>query len=75
MFNVARKIRSEKLREHQYIKEYVRCFVSKRVEWHNGKNIEQMWKEVKQALVDSAREVCGSVRGGRTQTMYGGMMW
>ena len=28
-----------------------------------GRNVEQMWEQVKQAMVDSAREVCGSMRG------------
>ena len=39
-------------------------------------NVEQIWEQVKQAMVDSARVVCGSVRvGERTHRMYGGMKW
>ena len=47
----------------------------KRVDWDEGGNVEQMWELVKQAMVDSAREVCGSVRGWeRTQIIYTRMM-
>ena len=28
-----------------------------------GRNAEQMWEQVKCAMVDSARKVCGSVKG------------
>ena len=45
----ARRIRSEKLREHQYREGYARSLEGKRV---------------KQAIVESAREVCDSVRVG-----------
>ena len=58
------------------MKQYARCPESKRVDWDVGKNVEQIWEQVKRAMVDSAREVYGSVRvGERTQRMYGGMMW
>ena len=43
----ARRIRSEKLREHQYIERYARCLKNKRVEWDEGRNVEQMWEWVK----------------------------
>ena len=33
------------------------------VEW-DGDNVEDMRKQVKRAIVESAREVCGSVRVG-----------
>ena len=35
-----------------------------------------MWEQVQWAMIESAREVCGSVRGGgeRTQRVCGGMM-
>ena len=34
--NGARRIRSEKLREHQYMEGYTRCLKSKRVDWDVG---------------------------------------
>ena len=45
--NGARMIRSEKLREHQYMEGYARCLESKRVDWNEGRNVEQMWEQVK----------------------------
>ena len=57
----ARRIRSEKLREHQYREEYARFLERKSVEWDRENNVKHMWKQVKQAMVESAREVCGSV--------------
>ena len=60
----ARKIRSKKLGEHQYRKGYARPVENEGVEWDGESNIEYMWEQVKQALVDSAREVSGSVRVG-----------
>ena len=44
------------------------------VKWDEGKNVGQM---MKQAMVDNAREMCGSMRvkRRRTQKLYGGMMW
>ena len=57
----ARTIRSKKLREHQYREGYVRCLERKRVEWDGENNVDHMWEQVKWAMVESAREVCGSV--------------
>ena len=57
----ARRIRSKKLREHQYRKGYVRSLEGKGVEW-DGDN-----EQVKWAMVESAREVCSSVRGGNDE--------
>ena len=38
-------------------------------------NVKPIWKQMIQAMVESAREVCGSVRvGERTQRVRGGMM-
>ena len=37
---------------------YAKCLEGKRAEWDEGTNVEQMWEQVKQAMVDSAREVC-----------------
>ena len=42
----ARRIRSEKLREHQYRKGYVRSLEGKRVEWDGDNNVEYMWEQV-----------------------------
>ena len=60
----ARRIRSDKLREHQYRKEYATSLEGKRVEWDRENNVEHMWEQVKRAMVESAREVCGSARVG-----------
>ena len=38
----ARRIRSEKLTEHQYRKNYARSLVMKRVEWDGENNVERM---------------------------------
>ena len=32
------------------------------VEWDEDNNVEHVWEQVKRAMVESAREVCGSVR-------------
>ena len=54
-----RRIRSEKLREHQYRDEYARSFEGKGVEWDGDDNVEHMWEQVKWTMVESARELCG----------------
>ena len=46
----ARRIRSEKLREHQYREEYARSLEGKRVEWDGENNIEHMWEQVKRTM-------------------------
>ena len=61
----ARNIRSEKMREHQYKEGYDRSLEGKRVEWDGDNNVEHMWEQVKRAMVESAREVWGSVKIGR----------
>ena len=53
----ARRIRSEKLREHQYRERYIRSLEGKGVEWDGDNNVEHMWEQVKRAMVESAREV------------------
>ena len=53
----ARRIRNEKLREHQYKEGYTRSLEEKR--------FEHMGEKVKWAIVRSGREVCSSVRVGR----------
>ena len=60
----ARRIRNEKLKEHQYREGYTRSIEGKTVEW-NGENFEHMWEQVEWAMVESAREVCGSAKGGK----------
>ena len=60
-----RRIRSDKLREHHYREEYATTLEGKRVECEGENNVEQMWEQVKRAMVESAREGCGSVRVGR----------
>ena len=59
----ARRIRSAKLREHQYKEGYARSLEGKELEWDVDDNGKHMWEQVKQAMVESTREVCGSVRG------------
>ena len=59
----ARRKRSDKLRKHLYREGYARSLEGKRVEWEDD-NVERMWEQVKQAMVESAREVCGSVKVG-----------
>ena len=58
---VGARIRSEKLREHLG---YARSLEGKGVGWDGDNNFEHMWEEVKRAMVESAREVCDSIRVG-----------
>ena len=69
----ARNIVSEKLREHQYREGYARSLEGrKRAEWDVDNNVDLMWEQVKRAMAESAREVCGSQSGGeRTQRVCG----
>ena len=60
----ARRIRSKKPREQKYRKLYARSLENKRVEWDGEINIKIYGIWHKQAMVDSAREGCGSVKGG-----------
>ena len=55
----SRRIRSKKLREHQYREGYARPLEVKGVEWDGDNNVEHMWKQVKRAMVERAREVGG----------------
>ena len=61
----ARKIRSEKLREHQYREGYVSSLEGKGVEWNGDNNIDHIWEQIKRGMVESARGICGSVRVGK----------
>ena len=70
----ARRIKSEKLREHQYKVGYARSLEGKEEEWEGDNNVEHMWEQVKRSMVESTREVYGSVQvGERTQRVCGGM--
>ena len=59
--NGAKRIRSEKLNEHQHMERYPRCLECMRVEWGEDRNVGQMWEQVKRAIVNGVRWVCGSV--------------
>ena len=71
-----KRIRSEKLREHQYREGYARYLDSRRVEWYEWSNIEQVF-ETSNAWQCKREERCvAQWRGGeRTQRRYGGIMW
>ena len=60
----ARRIRSEKLREHHYKEGYARILEGKGVEGDGDTNVGHMWEQVKRAMVERAREVCGRGRDG-----------
>ena len=47
--------------EWWYREGYARRFEGKRVEL-GGDNVNHMWEQVKRAMVESAREVCGLMR-------------
>ena len=64
----ARRIRSEKLREHQYREGYARSLEGKELEWDGDDNVKHMREQLKWAMVESAREVCSSVRVGGGET-------
>ena len=56
------------MREYQYREEYASYLEGKGVEWYGDNNVEHMWEQVKRSMVESTREVCGSVRvGGKNQ--------
>ena len=55
----ARRIRSKKMREHQYREGYTRSLEGKRVEWDGNNNVQHMWEQVKWEKVESTKEVCG----------------
>ena len=58
-----RRIRSEKLREDRYREGYARSLEGKRVEG-DGNTVDQ----VKRAMVERVREVCGSARIGENNS-------
>ena len=45
-------------------KGYARFLEGKRVEWDGEDNAERMMEQIKQEIVESAGEVCGSMRLG-----------
>ena len=60
------RISFRKLRKHQYKEGYARGLEGKGVKSDGDDNVEHMWEQVKWAMVESAKEVFGSVRvGGR----------
>ena len=42
----ARRIRSKKLREHQYRKGYARSLEGKEVEWDGNDKVKHIWEQV-----------------------------
>ena len=57
------RIRSERLSEQSCKEEYSRILVSREVVCGEG-DFERVWKQVKEAVVGSAKEVCGCVKIG-----------
>ena len=58
-----------------YREGFARSLEDKEIEWDRGYNVKHMWEQVKRAMVETAREVCGLVRvGGKNQRVCGGMM-
>ena len=57
-----RRIRSEKLSEGYYREGYAQSLKGKGVE--EGDNVKHMWEQVKQAMVESTRKICGLMRVG-----------
>ena len=48
-----RRIKREKLWEHQYKEEYARSLEGKRVNWDGEINFERMLEQVKRSMVES----------------------
>jgi hypothetical protein len=57
------RIKSEMLNEQSYRDKYERTLLSKSVVCEQN-GIEQIWTHLKEALVNSAREICGSAKVG-----------
>ena len=57
----ARRIRTEKLREHQYKEGILGLLKGKK---------EHMWVKVKRVMAENAREACGSVKVGENSKEY-----
>ena len=54
----------EKLREHQYREGYARTLEGKGVKWEGDNNVEDMWKKVNRAMVESAKRSVWLSEGG-----------
>ena len=59
-----RRNRSKKLREDRDREGYAKSLEGKRVEGDGDNNVKHMLEQVKLAMVESTREMCGSVRVG-----------
>ena len=59
-----RRNRSKKLREDRDREGYAKSLEGKRVEEDGDNNVKHMLEQVKLAMVESTREMCGSVRVG-----------
>src|SRR5678816_430318 len=57
------KIKSEKLSEQGNKDKYVRTLASKSVECEQVET-EQIWEQMKEAIVSSAKEICGCAKVG-----------
>ena len=51
----ARRIRSERLREHQCRGGYARPLEGKGIKWYEDDNVEHMWEQVKWTMEERAR--------------------
>ena len=47
-----------------YREGYARSLEGKELEWDGDNNVVHMWEQVKRAMLETARELCGSVRVG-----------
>ena len=59
----------EKLRKQQYKDEYDRSFEIYVVKLNEASNVVQMWEQMKWAMPNGRKEVCGSFRVGRIQNV------
>ena len=57
-----RRIKSEKLWKYQCREEYAWSLERKQIEWDGESNVEHMCNQVKQAMVESSKDVCALVR-------------
>ena len=53
---------SKKLREQQYNEKRSRALGGRILGGHEASNVYQIWTQLKQSMVRSAREVCNSLR-------------
>ena len=50
----ARRITSERLKEHQYKEGYARYLEGLGVEWDGDNNVERMWHQIRREMVEGA---------------------